>query len=176
MVTENHHGQVETIAQRLNAGDYVVAFTGAGITTDSPVTSRDGRNERGRAQALVGILPAASRELPSLALPLRQRRRYSADVVAAIRQQVTVQPGGVIEIRSPELPPGARADVIVLLATPTSDATSRPAPNAPPAGPQSAGWRSYAGAFHGGDPTLSDNRRIDADLAREYDDPHEPSP
>ena len=36
-------------------------------------------------------------------------------MVAAIRQQVTVQPGGVVEVRSPELTPGARADVIVLV-------------------------------------------------------------
>jgi hypothetical protein len=36
-------------------------------------------------------------------------------VVAAIRQQVTVQPGGVIEIRSPELTPGSSAEVIVLV-------------------------------------------------------------
>jgi hypothetical protein len=36
-------------------------------------------------------------------------------MVAAIRQQVTVQPGGVIEIRSAELRPGARAEVIVLV-------------------------------------------------------------
>ena len=36
-------------------------------------------------------------------------------MVAAIRQQVTVQPGGVVEVRSPELTPGARAEVIVLV-------------------------------------------------------------
>jgi len=36
-------------------------------------------------------------------------------MVAAIRQQVTVQPGGVIEVRSPELTLGARAEVIILL-------------------------------------------------------------
>jgi hypothetical protein len=47
-------------------------------------------------------------------------------MVAALRQQVTVQPGGVIEVRSPELPPGARAEVIVLLerSTPDPPATS----------------------------------------------------
>ena len=36
-------------------------------------------------------------------------------MVTAIRQQVTVQPGGVIEVRSPELTPGAQAEVIVLI-------------------------------------------------------------
>lgn len=36
-------------------------------------------------------------------------------MVAAIRQTVTVQPDGRIEIRSPELRPGAQADVIVLV-------------------------------------------------------------
>jgi hypothetical protein len=38
-------------------------------------------------------------------------------MVAAIKQQVTVQPGGVIEIRSPELTPGSSAEVIVLLSS-----------------------------------------------------------
>lgn len=32
-----------------------------------------------------------------------------------LRQIVTVQPGGLIELRSPELPPGATVEVIVLL-------------------------------------------------------------
>ncbi len=36
-------------------------------------------------------------------------------MVNAIKQVVTVRPGGVIEIRSPELPEGARAEVIVIL-------------------------------------------------------------
>lgn len=35
----------------------------------------------------------------------------------ALRQQAVVQPGGVIEIRSPELTPGAVVDVIVILDT-----------------------------------------------------------
>jgi CelD/BcsL family acetyltransferase involved in cellulose biosynthesis len=37
------------------------------------------------------------------------------EMVAAIRQTVTVQPDGRIEIRSPELIPGAQADVIVIV-------------------------------------------------------------
>jgi hypothetical protein len=36
-------------------------------------------------------------------------------MVTAIRQHVTIGPGGVVEIRSPELPEGAEADVIVLV-------------------------------------------------------------
>jgi hypothetical protein len=33
----------------------------------------------------------------------------------AIRQQVTVQPGGLIEVRSADLPVGAKVEVIVLV-------------------------------------------------------------
>jgi hypothetical protein len=36
-------------------------------------------------------------------------------MVLAVKQTVTVQPGGVVEVRSPELTPGSRAEVIVLL-------------------------------------------------------------
>lgn len=35
----------------------------------------------------------------------------------ALRQKAVVKPGGVIEIRSPELPEGAVAEVIVILET-----------------------------------------------------------
>ncbi len=35
----------------------------------------------------------------------------------AIRQKAIVKPGGIIEIQSPELPPGALAEVIVILET-----------------------------------------------------------
>lgn len=38
-------------------------------------------------------------------------------MTSAFRQKVKVQPGGVIEIRSPELTPGAMAEVIVLMET-----------------------------------------------------------
>jgi len=84
-------------------------------------------------------------------------------VVSAIKRQVTVQPGGIIEVRSPELPAGAQAEVIILL-------TAQP-PVAPPT--PDDGWRRHAGAFDSGDPHGSDNDRIDADLAREYGDDHE---
>ena len=46
-------------------------------------------------------------------------------MVNAIKQVVTVQPGGVIEIRSPDLPEGARAEVIVILDD-DQDAPDRP--------------------------------------------------
>ena len=45
-------------------------------------------------------------------------------MVTAIRQSVTVLPGGVVEVRSGDLPAGATADVIVLI--------DRPGPAAPP--------------------------------------------
>lgn len=35
----------------------------------------------------------------------------------ALRQKAVVKPGGIIEIRSPELPEGAMAEVIVILET-----------------------------------------------------------
>lgn len=35
-----------------------------------------------------------------------------------LRQKVVVQPGGVVEVRSPELPDGATVEVIVLLESP----------------------------------------------------------
>jgi len=36
-------------------------------------------------------------------------------MITALRQKVKVQPGGQIEIRSPELEPGSIAEVIVLI-------------------------------------------------------------
>jgi hypothetical protein len=38
----------------------------------------------------------------------------------AVRTKTIVQPGGVVEVRSPELTPGASAEVIVLVEAPTS--------------------------------------------------------
>ena len=43
-------------------------------------------------------------------------------MINGLRQKVVVQPGGVIEIRSPELPVGSIADVIVMLDSPTEEA------------------------------------------------------
>jgi hypothetical protein len=39
-------------------------------------------------------------------------------MVAAIKQTVTVEPGGVVRVTSPELQAGARAEVIVLVERP----------------------------------------------------------
>jgi hypothetical protein len=60
-------------------------------------------------------------------------------VVTAIKQQVIVQPGGVIEIRSPELTPGASAEVIVLVG------------DNGPAGPQPppSTWAAFMGSGRG---------------------------
>jgi hypothetical protein len=74
-------------------------------------------------------------------------------MVAAIRQTVTVQQGGVVQVSSPELTEGARAEVIVLVEAQTQN----------PAG----AWRRHAGAINSSDPSSADNDRIDADLARE---------
>jgi hypothetical protein len=54
----------------------------------------------------------------------------------------------------------------------------RPAP--PPRSPEElrtarADLLRFAGCHHGTDPNGSDNERIDADLAKEYGDTHEPS-
>lgn len=81
-------------------------------------------------------------------------------MAVTIKQRVTVQPGGVVEVRSPELTPGARAEVTVLVEQ------AGPAPAEP--GRPVADWRGFAGAVDSGDPRSSDNDRIDADLAREY--------
>lgn len=94
-------------------------------------------------------------------------------MVAAIRQQVTVQPGGVIEIRSPELEPGSRAEVIVLLGS-RALTPEDPARSISPTASNGTGWRNHAGALRSGAPASSDNDRIDPDLAREHADPHEP--
>ena len=48
--------------------------------------------------------------------PHPQRVWYNPAMVAAIRQFVKVEPGGVVRLRSPKLKPGAQAEVIVLLA------------------------------------------------------------
>lgn len=60
-------------------------------------------------------------------------------MVAAIRQQVTVQPGGVVEVRSSELTPGARADVIVLVGD--SDPVDKQIPTPT--------WASFIGSAKG---------------------------
>ncbi len=58
------------------------------------------------------------------------RRLYRAEreqiMVAAIRQTVTVQSGGKVEVRSPKLLEGAKAEVIVLIEEPDSQKSSSP--------------------------------------------------
>ncbi|MGH2523053.1 MAG: hypothetical protein ACRDH2_11170 [Anaerolineales bacterium] len=74
----------------------------------------------------------------------------------ALRQTVIVQPGGLIEIRSPELPVGASAEVIVLVDAPLS--------KTPPVMPSPlARW---IGAARGGFATPAE---ADAFLNRERD-------
>lgn len=84
-------------------------------------------------------------------------------MVAAIRQQVTVVADGLLEVRSPELRAGARAEVIVLVdQSPVSGAA---------ADDRQAAWdrlRRHAGAVDSGDPRGSDSEQIEADLAREH--------
>ena len=46
--------------------------------------------------------------------------------MVAIKQDTTVQPGGIIQIHSAELPAGAHAQVIVLVEAPATPETSRP--------------------------------------------------
>ena len=74
----------------------------------------------------------------------------------ALRQTVIVQPGGVIEIRSPELPVGAAAEVIVLVDVP---------PATTPSGKPLALAR-WIGAARGGFATPAE---ADAFLNRERD-------
>ncbi len=86
-------------------------------------------------------------------------------MVVTIKQRVTVQPGGIVEVQSPELTPGAHAEVIVLVEQPGE------APTDPLRAP--ADWRRFSGIIDSGDPRSSDNDRIDADLAGEYGSPRE---
>ena len=91
-------------------------------------------------------------------------------MVNALTRRVTIQPGGRIEITSPELPAGSEAEVIVLL---LKGAQGGPAL---PSGPQPAeqrregrgSLRKYFGSVSSGNPDSADNDQIDADLAREY--------
>jgi len=62
-------------------------------------------------------------------------------MVAAVKQVVTVQPGGVVEVRSADLRPGARAEVTVRLL-----AEDEQPPAAPPA-PRT--WASFIGSGKG---------------------------
>ena len=78
-----------------------------------------------------------------------------------IKQVVTVQSAGVLEVRSPELRPGDRAEVTVVLMPATEQVADSKTTG-------TGSWRRYAGAINSGNPGGSDNESIDADLAREY--------
>jgi hypothetical protein len=77
---------------------------------------------------------------------------------AAIKQIVTVRPGGVVEVRSPELHAGDQAEVTVVVVKPGSAEADAAA----------GGWRRYAGAFNSSDARAGENQNIDSDLAAEY--------
>ncbi len=49
-------------------------------------------------------------------------------MTTAIRQNVVIQAGGRIELRDPQLPTGATAEVIVLLNLPLAEASEETAP------------------------------------------------
>jgi hypothetical protein len=77
----------------------------------------------------------------------------------AIRQVVTVQAAGVLEVRSPDLRPGDQAEVTVVVTPKSQDASQSSSRR---------DWRDLAGAINSSDPHGADNERIDADLANEY--------
>jgi hypothetical protein len=79
----------------------------------------------------------------------------------AIKQVVTVESAGVLEVRSPELHAGDRAEVTVVV-IPQLNQPTVPAPSG------AGDWRRYAGAVRSGDPNAGDNQSIDAALADEY--------
>ena len=81
------------------------------------------------------------------------------DMSVAIKQTVTVRPGGIVEVRSPELRAGDQAEVTVVV---TQAAGSRTGAGS------AVGWRRYAGAVNSGDALAGNNQRIDADLATEH--------
>jgi hypothetical protein len=46
---------------------------------------------------------------------------YLLSMVAAIRREVVIEPGGVVRIVAPELSPGTRAEVIILVDSPATN-------------------------------------------------------
>ena len=66
------------------------------------------------ARAQIAHTDKTAGQMSFLLEPVAQRPTISP-MVAPIRQRVVIQPGGVIEIRSPDLPVGSQADVIVLV-------------------------------------------------------------
>lgn len=74
--------------------------------------------------SLVSEPAAASRITPSR-FGKDRPSEYNLAMVNAVRQRVTVGPGGIIEVKSPDLPEGAEAEVIVLV-----EQQQRPSPDA----------------------------------------------
>lgn len=70
-----------------------------------------------------------------------------------------------------ELPPRGREEVRDFVESLLKTERER---GAPPAGDRDDELRQFFGSWDSGDPHSADNERIDADLAREYADTHEP--
>ena len=83
----------------------------------------------------------------------------------AIKQKVRVGADGLIEFRSTQLHSGDEAEVIVLVDRVQAVVVSSPGRKT---------WRDYVGIVNSGDPDSANNEKIDADLARELDNNHEP--
>jgi len=83
--------------------------------------------------------------------------------MTAIRQEVTVQANGLIEVRSPELHEGDIAEVTVRVKAVPAKSEDGNKPS----------WRDFIGAFGSGGGS-SDNESIDRDLADSYGDNHDP--
>jgi hypothetical protein len=77
----------------------------------------------------------------------------------AIKQVVTVRTDGIVEVRSPQLHEGDRAEVTVVVVQPASEGKR--------ANGDTAKWRRFAGAVKGASVRGGDNAGIDADLASE---------
>ena len=82
-----------------------------------------------------------------------------------IKQTVTVRQGGVVEVHSPDLHEGDRAEVTIVV-VPTEITGSTRAAN--------GGWRKYAGTVKGGNPEAGSSSQIDADLAVEHQNERTP--
>ncbi len=62
----------------------------------------------------------------------------------AFSKEVTIQPGGVVRIQSPELPAGARARVVVIIAEPGEEPGGEPPPLVTLAGRSRPAFRTAA--------------------------------
>jgi hypothetical protein len=89
-------------------------------------------------------------------------------MVRVIKERVTVQPGGLVELRSAELPPGLKADLTVVVVVGEPAEVNAPEQVAP-----TRDWRQFAGVLDSGERSSSNNEQIDADLAREYGSSHD---